>query len=285
MTHTPTPAPTGLSWLITGASSGIGLHVARAAARRGDRVAALARNLDGLAPLVEEFGEYVLPVAADVVDPISVQAAVDAAVTTFGGLDVVANNAGFGVFGPVEEATDDQARAVFDTNVFGVLNVLRAVLPVLRGQRRGHILQGSSYYGQVAHPGVGLLAATKYAVEGLTDALVGELAPLGIHVTLVEPGPTATAFLDNLDVVAASEHYQVVRDVQKSLGELPPSAFNTADRVATAILAAVDAEHPPLRLATGSHAVKEIRAALTARLDQITTWESVSTAVDVAAAV
>ncbi|WP_422741971.1 SDR family NAD(P)-dependent oxidoreductase [Mycobacterium sp. WMMD1722] len=284
MTQALSSTPDTAVWFVTGASSGIGLELARAAARRGDRVTAVARSADRLAPLEEEFGERVLVVAADVADPVGIQGAVDATLAAFGGIDVVANNAGFGLFGAVEEATDEQARAIFDTNVFGVLNVLRAVLPVLRAQRRGHILQGSSYYGQTAHPGVGLLAATKYAVEGLSDALVGELSPLGIRVTLVEPGPTATAFLDNLDIATGSADYQIVRDVQRSIGELPPSAFNTADRVATAILAAVDAEHPPLRLATGSHAVTEMRTALTARLDQLAEFETISAAVDTAVA-
>jgi len=271
-------------WFITGASSGIGLELARAAARRGDLVAALARNRNKMQPLLDEFGDRVLTLEGNVVDPASMQAAVEATVATFGRIDVVANNAGFGVFGAVEEATDEQARIVFDTNVFGVLNVLRAVLPVLRTQGSGHIVQGSSYYGQTAHPGVGLLAATKYAVEGLSDALVGELAPLGIGVTLVEPGPTATAFLDNLELTTTNDDYQIVRDVQQSIGELPPSAFNDPARVAAAILTAVDADHPPLRLATGTHAVTEIRTAISARLAELDAWEDTSVEVDSAGA-
>ena len=203
------------------------------------------------------------------------------AVKAFGRIDVVANIAGYGLFGAVEESTDEQARGIFDTNVFGVLNVLRAALPVLRAQRGGHIVQGSSYYGRTAHPGVGLLAATKYAVEGLTDALVGELAPLGIKVTLVEPGPTATAFLSNLDVAEPLGDYDAtVREVEKSISELPPSAFNAADRVAAAILAAVGAERPPLRLATGSFAMTEIRAALRSQLNEIDAWAATGHAVD-----
>ena len=279
-THTADLDNTTRTWFITGASSGIGLALARAAARRGDRVAALARDTTKLQSLAEEFGDQVLVVQGDVIDPANMQAAVEATLAAFDRIDVVANNAGFGVFGAVEEATDKQARMVFETNVFGVLNVLRAVLPALRAQGSGHIVQGSSYYGQTAHPGVGLLAATKYAVEGLTDALVGELAPLGINVTLVEPGPTATAFLDNLEIATVNDDYQVVREVQTSIGELPPSAFNDPARVAAAVLTAVDAEHPPLRLATGTHAVSEIRAALSARLAEIDAWESTSVEVD-----
>ena len=273
--------PTPSTWFITGASSGIGLALAQAAAGRGDNVVALAREVASLRTLVEEHGPRVLAVSADVRRPTEVDDAVARAVEAFGRIDVVANNAGYGLFGAVEESTDEQARGIFDTNVFGVLNVLRATLPVLRAQRGGHILQGSSYYGRVAHPGVGLLTATKYAVEGLTDALVGELEPLGVKVTLVEPGPTATAFGANLQVAATIDDYdQTVRVVQKSIAELPPEAFNDPDRVAVAILAAVDADRPPLRLATGSFAVKEIRAALQAQLDELEAWASTAEAVD-----
>ncbi len=281
ITDATTTKPTRRTWVITGASSGIGLALAHAAAGRGDNVVALARNADSLKRLVDDHGTRVLALAADVRRQADVENAVARAVEAFGRIDVVANNAGYGVFGAVEESTDEQARGIFDTNVFGVLNVLRATLPVLRAQRSGHILQGSSYYGRVAHPGVGLLTATKYAVEGLTDALVGELKPLGIKVTLVEPGPTATAFVANLVVAPSIADYdQTVREVQKAIGELPPEAFNTPERVATAILAAVDEDRPPLRLATGSTAVKEIRAALRGQLDELEDWAAAAEAVD-----
>ncbi len=279
-----TPSSASVSprtWFVTGASSGIGLALVRGAVRRGDNVVAVARNASRLEPLTAEFGARVLARSADVNDRHQIEAAVAAAVEAFGRIDVVANNAGYGLFGAVEEATDEQARGIFDTNVHGVLNVLRATLPVLRAQGSGHILQGSSYYGQTAHPGVGMLAATKYAVEGLTDALAGELAPLGIAVTLVEPGLTATAFLGNLDLAPAIGDYdRTVREVQKALGELPPSAFNHPDRVAAAILEAVDSGTPPRRLATGTQALTEMRTALTQRLAELDTWAHVSRAVD-----
>jgi NAD(P)-dependent dehydrogenase (short-subunit alcohol dehydrogenase family) len=279
------PTSTSKTWFITGATSGIGLALATAAGERGDNVVALARHAQDHSELADRFGARVLPRNANVNNPAELRDSVVAAVETFGRIDIVANNAGYGLFGAVEEATDAQARAIFDTNVHGVLNVLRATLPVLRKQGSGHVLQGSSFYGQTAHPGVGLIAATKYAVEGLTDALAGELAPLGIRVTLIEPSLTATQFLANLDAAQPiSDYDQTVREVQTAIGALTPSAFNSADAVVAAILAAVDADTPPLRLATGSQAVTEMRNALTARLAELEQWAPTSNAVDQASA-
>ncbi|MFF0271649.1 SDR family NAD(P)-dependent oxidoreductase [Kribbella sp. NPDC004536] len=275
------PAPAARTWFITGASSGIGLALAVRAAERGDNVIAVARRAEGLTQLTEKYGDQVLSAIADVADLSRLQSAVDAGLQRFGRIDFVANNAGYGVFGAVEEATDAQVRAIFDTNVHGVLNVLRATLPTLRAQKSGHILQGSSYFGQLAHAGVGMIAATKYAVEGLTEALFGELRPLGIKVTLVEPGLTATSFLANLDhVETISDYDQTVREVLKTIGGLPPTAFNTADRVVDAIIAATEANTAPHRIATGSAAVEAIRTALVARIAELDEWTPVSNAVD-----
>ncbi len=255
------------TWLITGATSGIGRALAIATLTRGDNVAALARRTQVLDGLTAAYPNRLIVIHTDIRDAEAVQAAVQQVTATFGRIDVVANNASYGSFGAVEEFTDAQARTIFDTNVFGVLNVLRATLPVLRGQRGGHILQGSSCYGQSAHPGVGLLAATKYAVEGLTDALAGEVEPLGIKVTLVQPGLTATSFLSNMRVAAVKADYDpTVRAAQWAIAGLPASAFDSVDHVAAAMLAAVDANQPPLRLATSSAAARAMRAALNARL-------------------
>ncbi|MCI2419527.1 SDR family NAD(P)-dependent oxidoreductase [Saccharopolyspora sp. K220] len=269
------------TWFITGATSGIGRELTALALGRGDNVAAAARKADQIRDLAERHPGKLIAIDTDVRDEASVRAAVDRAAAAFGRIDVVANNAGYGLFGAVEEASDVQARALFDTNVFGVLNVLRATLPVLRQQSSGHVLQGSSLYGQTAHPGVGLLAASKYAVEGLTDALVAELAPLGIKVTLIQPGPTSTAFLSNLDLADAIPSYdETVRTTQKAISELPPTAFSTPVRVAEGILAAVDAETPPLRLALGTSSAADMRTALHARLAELDRWADVSNAVD-----
>ncbi|WP_033822710.1 SDR family NAD(P)-dependent oxidoreductase [Kitasatospora sp. MBT63] len=269
------------TWLITGATSGIGRELMLQALESGDAVSALARNTASLNELTEVHGERLLLIQADVSDESAVREAVERTVARFGRIDVVANNAGYGLFGAVEEASDAQARAVFDTNVFGVLNVLRATLPVLRAQRSGHILQGSSIYGQSAHPGVGLLAATKYAVEGLSDALVAEVAPLGIKVTNIQPGLTATPFLANLDVATGLADYDgTVREVQKGIAELPASAFSPAARIAEGIRTAVDSPNPPLRLALGTSGATGMRAALEARIADLDSWQHVTDAVD-----
>ncbi|MER5349981.1 SDR family NAD(P)-dependent oxidoreductase [Kitasatospora sp. NPDC002551] len=269
------------TWLITGATSGIGRELTLQALRSGEAVAALARDTAPLHDLAEEHGERLLTVRADVRDEQAVREAVERSLARFGRIDVVANIAGYGLFGAVEEASDAQVRAVFDTNVFGVLNVLRATLPVLRAQRSGHVLQGSSVYGQSAHPGVGLLAATKHAVEGLSDALVAEVAPLGIKVTIIQPGMTATPFLANLEVADGLADYdRTVREVQKGIGELPASAFSSAARIAEGIRTAVDSPNPPLRLALGTAGATGMRTALEARTADLDGWKRVTDAVD-----
>lgn len=281
MNGTSNQQPHPRTWLITGATSGIGRELTLQALESGDVVSAVARDTASLGELAEVHGGRLLLIQADVRDEQAVREAVERTLARFGRIDVVANNAGYGLFGAVEEATDAQVRAVFDTNVFGVLNVLRATLPVLRAQRSGHIVQGSSIYGQSAHPGVGLLAATKHAVEALSDALVTEVAPLGIKVTIIQPGLTATPFLANLDVAAGLADYdQTVREVQKGIGELPASALSSAARIAEGIRTAVDSHNPPLRLALGTSSATGMRAALEARIADLDNWKRVTDAVD-----
>lgn len=265
-----TPVHDAKVWFITGASAGIGRELVRQALDAGERVAAVARDRAALDTLGD--AGQLLTISADVVRENAVHEAVEQTVTRFGRIDVVANNAGYGLFGGVEEVTDTQARAIFDTNVFGVLNVLRATLPVLRRQRSGHILQGSSMLGQMSLPGLGLLSATKHAVEGLSDALAEEVAPLGIQLTLIEPGPTATAFAGNTEkaTVQHPDYDQTVRAPR------PNWSASTSERVAAGIRIAVASDTPPRRLALGAIGGTAIRAALTARLADLDEWDLVT---------
>ena len=183
------------TWFITGASRGFGALVVERALKKGDRVVATARNPQAV---IDRFGENpnLLAVALDVTDEGQATAAARAAVDRFGGIDILLNNAGFGLMGAVEETSAAEVETVFRTNVFGLLAVTRAVLPYMRERRSGHIINISSITGYSAVTGFGVYSATKFAVEGLSEALHSELAPLGIHVTSVEPGFFRTDFLD-----------------------------------------------------------------------------------------
>ncbi|WP_159620058.1 SDR family NAD(P)-dependent oxidoreductase [Arthrobacter zhaoguopingii] len=278
ISQTPIEAKT---WFITGASSGIGRELVLAALGRGDSVAALSRKTAPLDDLAREYPDRLLLLSADVADEAAVTAAASRTVENFGTIDIVANNAGYGLFGGIEEASDTQARAIFDTNVFGVLNVLRATLPVLRAQGSGLILQGSSLYGQFAHPGVGMLAATKFAVEGLSEALAQEVAPLGIKVSIVQPGATETPFLANLAFAEPIKAYDgTVRAVQKAIGEIPAGSGIEPAAAVAALMAVVDSDTPPLRIALGEAGADQMRAALNGRLTELDAWSTVTASAD-----
>src|SRR3954462_15182208 len=179
-------------WFITGTSKGFGRVWAEAALERGDRVAATARDVSTLDALVERYGDSVLPIALDVTDKTAIDAAVEQAHERFGALDVVVNNPGYGLFGSVEELSEAQARAQIETNLFGPLWVTQAALPILREQGSGHIIQVSSIVGVSAFGGIGMYHASKWGLEGLSQALAQELKGFGIHVTLIEPGGFST---------------------------------------------------------------------------------------------
>jgi NAD(P)-dependent dehydrogenase (short-subunit alcohol dehydrogenase family) len=240
------------TWFITGASRGFGHAWAAAALARGDRVAATARNPQSLTDLIEKYADQVLPLALDVTDRSAVFAAVSRAADTFGGLDVVVNNAGYGLFGMIEETTQDQARAQLETNFFGALWVTQAALPVLRGQGRGHIVQVSSIGGIAAFPTLGLYNASKWALEGLSEALAAEVAPLGLSVTIVEPGPYGTDWSGDSAVhTEPIPAYDPVREARRA----GAAARTPADPAVTAevVLKLVDSEQPPLRLFIGPY--------------------------------
>ncbi|WP_327011109.1 SDR family NAD(P)-dependent oxidoreductase [Dactylosporangium sp. NBC_01737] len=263
------------TWFITGASRGLGRVWTEAALRRGDRVAATARDARALRPLTEEFGAAVLPIELDVTDRPAAQAAVATAATRFGGLDVAVNNAGYGLFGAVEEATEAQARAQLETNLFGALWVTQAVLPVMRAGGGGRILQVSSIGGVAAFPTLGLYHASKWALEGLSEALAQEVAGFGVHVTIVEPGPFGTDWGGSSAAhTTPLPAYDAVRAARRSgAADRAPADPSTT---AAAILAVVDAPEPPLRLFLGAFPFPVIERVYADRLATWQRWRAVA---------
>lgn len=268
-------------WFITGASSGVGRAIAVAALDRGDRVVATARKPETLTELISHYADRVLLAELDVRREDEAQQATSEAVAAFGRIDVVVNNAGYGLFGPVEKTTDKQARDIFDTNFFGVLNVLRATLPVLRRQRSGHVIQVSALFGQMSWPGTGLLAATKHAAGGVTAALAQELTPLGVRFTMVEPGQINTPFTSHSIITETESDYDnTVGALLRSLSQVPPETLPSAATIAAAVVQVAHADRPPLHLALGNTAMTEIRKELTARLRDLTEWEKFTCKID-----
>ncbi|REG58068.1 NADP-dependent 3-hydroxy acid dehydrogenase YdfG [Paraburkholderia sp. BL6669N2] len=273
-------------WFITGASRGFGALIAEAALADGNAVVAAGRNV---AAIVERLGDSpaLLPVALDVTDQAQAQAAVQTALDTFGRIDVLINNAGFGLLGAIEESTDADVRRMYDTNVFGLLSVTRAVLPVMRSQRAGHVINMSSVGGYRSAAGFGAYCSTKFAVEGLTEALYAELKPLGIHATVVEPGYFRTDFLDASSLVVARE---VIADYDATSGHVRRLAADmnhnqpgNPAKLAAAMLELVDAQTPPLRLPLGTDTLKAI-AEKNAYVEQETaTWKALAASTDFSA--
>ena len=219
----------GKVWFVTGSSKGFGREFVLAALERGDKVAATARNVDTLNDLVEKYGDAVLPLQLDVTNRDQVLAAVKSAHDKFGRLDVVINNAGYGLFGTVEEITEQQLRDQLETNLFGVFHVTQAVLPILREQGSGHIIQISTIGGIAAFPTLGGYHASKWALEGLTESLSQEVAGFGIKVTLVEPGGFDTDWGSASAVVAdAQPQYAGLHDAMNSRASGPQPKHATA---------------------------------------------------------
>jgi NAD(P)-dependent dehydrogenase (short-subunit alcohol dehydrogenase family) len=265
---------TSKTWLITGASRGFGRVWTEAALERGDRVAATARDVAALAPLSEAWGDAVVPVELDVTDRAAAFAAVARAHSRLGSLDVVVNNAGYGLFGMVEEVTEEQARRQVDTNMLGPLWVTQAALPVLRGQGHGHIIQVSSVGGVFALPGLGLYHASKWGLEGMTSSLAMEVRSFGIKVTLVEPAGFATDWQGSSAVRAAPlpayDEFRANLPVSASARRGDPGA------TAAAILAIADAGEPPLRVFFGDQPLPLLRTEYANRIAEWEAWDDLS---------
>lgn len=258
-------------WFITGTSRGFGREWAIAALERGDRVAATARSTDSLADLVERFGDAVLPIRLDVTDRAAVQEAVRRAVETFGRIDVAVNNAGYGHFGFVEEVSEEELRAQLETNLFGAVWVTQAVLPAMREQGSGHIIQVSSIGGISAFPLVGAYHASKWALEGISQSLAQEVAGFGVKVTLIEPGGFSTDWggssaKHSAELPAYADLHERVQEQRAQRLARPGDPQATRGP----ILEIVDADEPPLRVFFGTSPLGIARADYAGR---IATWE------------
>ena len=271
------------TWLITGASRGFGRRLAEAVLEGGEQVVATARRPEQLADLVGRFGALVRTAALDVTDADAARAAVAAAVDAFGHLDVVVNNAGYANSGPIEEMAEVDFRDQFEANFFGVVNVTRAALPVLRGQRSGVFVQFSSVGGRVGGtPGMGAYQSAKFAVEGFSEVLASEVAPFGVKVIIVEPGAFRTDWQGS-----SMELHEVGPDYDETVGamnryraENDGTQPGDPARAARVIIDTVNHAAPPRRLLLGAQAVTSAVTAGEARTEEARTWADVSAAAD-----
>ncbi len=270
-------------WFITGASAGFGRILTEKALRRGDKVVATARKPEQIASYLSSNSDNCLILPLDVTDPASVDSAVALALAHFGHIDVLVNNAGYGLAGAIEEATEAEYMPVFETNVFGLIRLTRALLPQFRKQRSGNIVNLSSMAGLIGSPGWGYYNASKFAVNGFSEALAAELAPLGIHVTIIEPGPFRTEFLGRSGQEAklriadydptAGKTRQYMADQN---GRQPGDPVKAVD----AIIAVVDAPAPPKHLILGSNGFNRMTTRLEQWKQDLAAWQDVSLGAD-----
>jgi len=274
---------TSRTWFITGASTGFGRLLAEEVLKSGGKVVATARKLDKVADLEEKYPRNARTFALDVTDAAQIHSVVAQAVTGFSPVDVLVNNAGFGIAGAIEEATEDEFMPVYDTNVFGLIRVTQELLPHMRQRRSGHILNLSSIGGLAASPGWGYYQSTKFAVEGLTEALAAEVAPLGIHVTAIEPGPFRTDFLGRSGVEAANriaDYDATAGNARRYMSDQDGKQAGDPLRAVRAMIAVVESPNPPLRLLLGASALKRLREKLDAWQKEIAAWESTTIGAD-----
>ena len=270
------------TWLITGASSGLGRIMTERLLARGDKVAATVRRADALGDLGAHHGDRLRVIVVDLTDTDGLRREVDATFAALGRIDVVVSNAGYGLFGAAEEVSDAQIERQIATNLTASIQLVRACLPHLRRQGGGRIVQVSSEGGQTTYPGFGLYHATKWGIEGFIETVAKEVAPFGIDCVIVEPGPTATRFGANVDRAAvplAAYDATPVGDLRRAIAS---GSFVRGDAkaVVAAMIAAADAQHPPLRLALGSIAYEHIEQALAERLAAVRKQKTVSLAAD-----
>ncbi|BAZ70658.1 short-chain dehydrogenase/reductase SDR (plasmid) [Fischerella sp. NIES-4106] len=271
-------------WFITGSSKGLGRALAETVLERGEIVVLTARNPEQIEDLAASFPNQTLAVQLDVTKPEEVREAVKQAITNFGRIDVLVNNAGYGVLGAIEEVSNEEVRRQFETNFFAVLEVLRTVLPHMRKQRSGHIINVSSVGGFVSYAGTGIYNGTKFAIEGISEALAQEVTPLGIKITIVEPGAFRTDFVKRSLAISDMQ----IDDYEAVIGTMRKGARDILDlklefnepgdpkKAALAMMKAVDSDNPPLRLVLGEDAISAINTKLDSVKAELDAWTEVS---------
>lgn len=270
-------------WFITGASRGIGAEIVKKSLNAGDKVVATARDSD---KLISSFGKSpnLLPLTLDVTKEEQIHFAVDAAIKQFGRIDILVNNAGYGHLGVFEESTSEEVRAEFDTNVFGLMDVTRAVIPFMREQRQGHILNISSIAGLRGNFGGALYNSSKFAVEGFSQSIAEELAPFGIHVTAISPGFFRTDFLDGRSVKYlkrfVNDYDSVMKDYHSFLKERSYQQLGDPQKLAEVIRELVEIKNPPVSFVAGSDAVEELKSTIAQKELELKTWKELSLKTD-----
>ncbi|KQO80009.1 SDR family oxidoreductase [Rhizobium sp. Leaf262] len=270
------------TWFITGASSGLGLEMTQQLLDQGHKVVATIRRPEALTQLKRVFGERLDVVPLDLVKPESISSAVEGAFERHDRIDVIVSNAGYGLFGAAEELTIEEIDRQIATNLVGSIRLIRAVLPLLRRQGGGQIVQVSSEGGQIAYPGFSLYHATKWGIEGFIEAAAQEVKPFGIDFMIAEPGPTGTNFGANLVFATPMDAYDTTPAgaVRRAIAEGSFEIKGDAARTVAASIAAAESETPPLRLALGSTAYSSISHALSARLDALEAQREVAYSAD-----
>lgn len=270
-------------WLVTGSSTGFGRSLTEVVLKHGDCVIATARKPEQLQDLVERYPNTVKALRLDITNLDEVHSAVKAAIDVFGRIDVLVNNAGYGLVGALEEYSEDQIRQNIETNLFGAINTIRAVLPIMRSQKAGHILNMSAIAGFSNELGFSVYGAAKFGLEGISEAVQGEVAPLGIKVTIVEPGPFRTDFIGR-SLVRAENSIDAYNETSgkfiQFLDKIEGSQPGDPDKAAQVLIQVVESENPPLRLVLGKYAYTKFRQKIEALTQELDAWEAIASNTD-----
>ena len=272
------------TWFITGASRGLGAAIARAALDAGDRVVVTARRREAVAETFGDDSDTVLSLPLDVTDPAQITAAVEAAVARFGRIDVLVNNAGYGQLGLFEETRPEDARVQFDTNVFGLFDMTRAVLPVMRRQRSGHVFNISSIGGLVGGESGSIYCASKFAVEGFTESVAAEVQPFGIRMTIVEPGFFRTDFLDASSVRHAdnpiADYAEASAAIRAFYDARSHNQAGDPAKLGQALVTLANADNPPVRWSAGTDAIAVVEGKTAGLKAELDAWRDLSASTD-----